>query len=84
VRQGINKELLENKLNMPNHIQLWDSMKSITNMQPSKKCVSTPDDLQKAIDLNNFYLRFEKSSHTPVNIALVVWSLQVFLKKSCS
>jgi len=53
-------------------------------MQPSKKCVSTPDDLQKAIDLYDFYLRFEKSSHTPVNIALVVWSLQVFLKKCCS
>ena len=75
------KELLENKLNMSNPKQLWDSMKSLTNMQPSRKCVYTSDDLQKAKDLNNFYLRFEKSGHIPMNNTSDMESSGVYIEK---
>lgn len=34
-------------------------MKAITNMTTGKKCLSTPNDLQKANELNDFFLRFE-------------------------
>jgi len=34
-------------------------MMAITNMTPAQKRISTPDDLQRANELNDFYLRFE-------------------------
>ena len=39
--------------------KLWDSMKAITNMNTTKKHLSTDDDLGKANELNDFFLRFE-------------------------
>jgi len=66
---------------MSNPKQLWDSMKSITNMQSSQKYVSTSDDLQKANDLNNFYLRFEKCSQTPANSLSDLGTSGVFKEK---
>lgn len=52
---------------MSNPKQLWDSMKSITNMHPSRNSVSVLDDLQKANDVNNVYLRFERCGHISEN-----------------
>lgn len=57
------KEFLEDKRYMSNPKQLWNSIKSITNIQPIRKAVSSLGDLQMANYLNDFYLRFEKCGH---------------------
>lgn len=58
---------------MSNPKQLWDSIKSITNMQSIRKAVSTLDDLQMANDLNDFNLRFEKSGHNSSSAMEYSW-----------
>lgn len=53
------KEIIEQSFTAMRSNKLWDIMKAITNMATAKKCLSTSDDLQKACELNDFYLRFE-------------------------
>lgn len=52
------KDTIEQHFTTMNSKKLWDSMKAITNMEPSKMHIYFTDDLQKANELNDFYLRF--------------------------
>ncbi len=42
-----------------NSKELWDSVKAITSMEPSKRRIYSSDDLQRANELHDFYLRFQ-------------------------
>lgn len=53
------REVIEVNFQTMNTKKLWDSMKSITNMNPSKKPLHATDELAKANELNAFYKRFE-------------------------
>lgn len=44
--------------------KLLQSLKTIINLRPAKKCLLTSDDLKMADDPNNFYLRFESHDCT--------------------
>lgn len=53
------KDIIEHNFSTMNSKELWDTMKAITNMTPAKKTLCTSDDLQKANELNDFFMRFE-------------------------
>ena len=53
------KDIIEEHFTTMNSRKLWDSMKAITNTEPSKRHISATDDVQKANELNDFYLRFQ-------------------------
>ena len=42
--------------------RLWDCMRNITNMNPNRKQIVTMDDLTRANELNDFFLRFDIES----------------------
>ncbi|KAK0136698.1 hypothetical protein N1851_027145 [Merluccius polli] len=53
------KDIIEQTFMSMDSKKLWDSMKAITNMNTTKKRLTTDDDLGKANELNDFFLRFE-------------------------
>ncbi|XDV42509.1 hypothetical protein PO909_011155 [Leuciscus waleckii] len=57
--RGRQKDITEHQFSTSNLKQLWNTMKAVTNMKPSIPHIRTIDDLQKADDLNDFYLRFQ-------------------------
>ncbi len=50
---------MEHSCNTSNSRNFWKTMKLVTNMNPAKKHITTVDNLQRANELNDFYLRFE-------------------------
>lgn len=53
------KNFLEETFNKLNPKRMWNSIKSISNMTPAKKHLTTAGDLQIANELSNSYSRFE-------------------------
>ncbi len=53
------RQTMEHSFNTSNTRKLWETMKLVTNMNPAKKHITTVDNLQRANELNDFYLRFE-------------------------
>lgn len=37
------------------HKKLWDSLKTMTNMTPAKRCINVLNEKEKANELNNFF-----------------------------
>lgn len=50
---------MDQSLLTSNTKKLWDTMKSVTNMSPAKKQITTLDEQNKSNELNDFYLRFD-------------------------
>lgn len=53
------RQAMEHSFCTSNTRKLWETMKFVTNMNPAKKHITTLDSLQRANELNDFYLRFE-------------------------
>lgn len=53
------KGSIEKDFNANNTKKMWDTMKSITNLNPARKALHSTDDSFMANELNNFYLRFD-------------------------
>ena len=53
------RQAIEENLQAMNSKKLWDSMKTATNMKPTKKSLHVVDELAKANELNGFYKRFD-------------------------
>ncbi len=52
------RQTMEHSLYTSNTRTLWETMKLVTNMNPAKKHITTLDNLQRANELNDLYLRF--------------------------
>ena len=50
---------MEHSFQTSNMKKLWDTMKTVTNMNPEKKQIIALDEQQKSNELNDFYLRFD-------------------------
>jgi len=57
--RGRQKDLIERQFSTGNSRKMWDAMKAVTNMETNSQLINTSDDLQKANELNDFYLRFQ-------------------------
>ncbi len=58
------KEILEQKFTSTSSKKLWDTIKVMTNMNTRHKHLCTNNDLEKANELNEFYLRFDIQDHS--------------------
>lgn len=59
----IHKNILEDNFYKFNTQKMWNSIKDITNIQLAKKMFVSNDDMQKADDLNCFFLRFDTQNY---------------------
>ncbi len=57
--RGWQKDIIENNSTALNSKNMWNTMKVVTNMEPSKPLICVKDDFAKANELNGFYLWFE-------------------------
>lgn len=53
------RETLESHCSGMNTKKLWDSMKTMTNMTPAKRCMNVLYEKEKAYELNNFFCQFD-------------------------
>ena len=71
------RDALEASVASSNSKELWDHMKSITNMNPARKKICTLDELTRANELNNFFLRHDSAASSQelddFNIDSITW-----------
>ena len=60
--RGKHRAALEESVSTMNTKRLWDCMRNITKMNPNCKPIVTMDDLTRANELNDFFLRFDIES----------------------
>lgn len=76
------KENLEMHCSTRSTKKIWDSMKHMANMAPSKRYINVMDKMAKANELNNFYCRFGlkdylKEQETALDVLPVVDSFNI-------
>lgn len=58
------KEIIEESFAASNSKRLWDSVKAITNMGPSRRPFISMNMRHKMNEVNEFYCRFETEDHS--------------------
>ena len=76
------KEKLESHCLAMNNKKLWDSVKAMTNVAPTKRCINGINERDKANELNNLNL-INLNLKTSLKSKTLLWMVYLQEKKSC-